>query len=41
MKKFQFKLLLIAPSLILTSCGYGLKEIFTGMTDISRVKRNH
>ena len=31
MKKFQFKLLLIAPSLILTSCGYGLKEIYNGI----------
>ena len=31
MKKFQFKLLLIAPSLILTSCGYGLKEIYNGV----------
>ena len=26
---------------MLTNDGYGLKEIFTGMTDISRVKRNH
>ena len=29
--KSQFKLLLIAPSLILTSCGYGLKEIYNGV----------
>ena len=31
MKKFPFKLLLIAPSIILTSCGYGLKEIYNGV----------
>lgn len=32
MKKLSpFKLLLIAPSIILTSCGYGLKEIYNGV----------
>ena len=31
MKKLPFKLLLIAPSIILTSCGYGLKEIYNGI----------
>lgn len=31
MKLSRFKLLLIAPSLILTSCGYGLKEVYNGI----------
>ncbi len=32
MKKLSpFKLLLIAPSIIITSCGYGLKEVYDGV----------
>ena len=32
MKKLSpFKLLLIAPSIIITSCGYGLKEVYNGV----------
>ena len=31
MKLSRYKLLLIAPSLLLTSCGYGLKETFNGL----------
>ena len=31
MKLRQFKLLLIAPSLMLTACGYGLKEVYSGV----------
>ena len=31
MKLSHFRLLLIAPSLLLTSCGYGLKEVYSGI----------
>lgn len=31
MKKSLFKIVLIAPSMILTSCGYGLKEVYDGI----------
>lgn len=31
MKLSRFKLLLIAPSILLTSCGYGLKEVYNGI----------
>ena len=31
MKRSLFKLLLIAPSLAITACGYGLKEIYNGV----------
>ena len=31
MKLSAFKLLLIAPSILLTSCGYGLKEVYEGV----------
>ena len=31
MKLSHFKLLLIAPSILLTSCGYGLKEVYDGI----------
>ena len=30
-KSFLFKLLIIAPALIVTSCGYGLKEVYSGI----------
>ncbi len=42
MKLSRFKLLLIAPSLILTSCGYGLKEVYEGRPyDSSIFKENY
>ena len=31
MKLSRFKILLIAPSILLTSCGYGLKETYKGV----------
>ena len=31
MKLSHFKLFLIAPSILLTSCGYGLKEVYNGL----------
>lgn len=31
MKLSRFKLLLIAPSLVVTACGYGLKEVYDGI----------
>ena len=30
-KLFHFKLLLIAPAILTTSCGYGLKEVYSGI----------
>ena len=31
MKTFKFKLLLLAPALVLSACGYGLKEVYSGI----------
>ncbi len=31
MKKSIFKILLIAPALVVSSCGYGLKEVYSGI----------
>ena len=31
MKKSVFKILLIAPALVVSSCGYGLKEVYSGI----------
>lgn len=35
MKKSPFKFLLIIPAVVLTSCGYGLKEIYNGVPYVS------
>lgn len=42
MKRLPYKLILIAPTLVLTACGYGLKDIYNGVPYTSTIfKENY